>query len=505
MRSIADGDGGGRSYRDGRHADTSIFLGLQTRQNGPGRPVDQWKLRGRSRLEGRRRTPQTRTTTSPREADRPIMMSRADSRGAGLSFRKRNNGLHASLPQFQDPARSEPIAPGGQHPCLARRTEASSHTEPQNPVPLPSPTPDPSRAPPGPSRAPDLSASPRHIANGTMVFVGAGHPRQARKGWQRGKSPPRRPHIEAQRAESSASGSRRSGTLDRRLRITAAVRALSAPRRSAGEMDGRRPCRVPPHARSARHLNAKPWRTANNEVTGGRSGAHGAIMQALEGRSRRRDIGRGQPGRGREPRGRVPSRPGDLSAARDEHGIARVGLRHVAFQKAIGQGFQIGGLASARILRAPAPVREALPSISRECAPAPARQLASRRKVAGSSGARFGDWPWRHRPKTGSEPGARPASASCWAAIEGCDHTQEDFEIVAGRPAPQPLGAAREDGGEIGQANRHRLGDRAQACSRAEAGRRSSGPMLRLPTSWRNHLRWCSTAQPPVTNRESWP
>src|SRR5258708_21669986 len=83
---------------------------------------------------------------------------------------------------------------------------------------------------------------------------------------------------------------------------------------------------------------------------------------------------------------------------------------------------------------------------------------------------------------------------------EGCDHAQETFELMARSERIQPRGAAGEHGGEVGQADGIALGDLAQRVL-AEAGRWRFGTAVAqgLPTSWRNHLRWCFQLQPRVT------
>ena len=96
-------------------------------------------------------------------------------------------------------------------------------------------------------------------------------------------------------------------------------------------------------------------------------------------------------------------------------------------------------------------------------------------------------------------PGGSPDSASCWAATRAAIMRRNAFELVAGSQRLQPLGAAAEDRREIGQANRLALGDLAQYVFAEAAGRVARAAAQGLPTSWRNHLRWCFQAQPPVT------
>ena len=79
------------------------------------------------------------------------------------------------------------------------------------------------------------------------------------------------------------------------------------------------------------------------------------------------------------------------------------------------------------------------------------------------------------------------------------DHPQERFELVARGQCLQPFGTAAEDRCEIGQANRRALGDLAQYVFAEAAGRVARAAAQGLPTSWRNHLRWCFQAQPPLT------
>ena len=79
------------------------------------------------------------------------------------------------------------------------------------------------------------------------------------------------------------------------------------------------------------------------------------------------------------------------------------------------------------------------------------------------------------------------------------NHAQEALEFVTFGQHLQSCGAPREDGGEIGQANRRALGDIAQYVFAEAAGRVVRTGAQGLPTSWRNHLRWCFQAQPPLT------
>jgi CheY-like chemotaxis protein len=68
---------------------------------------------------------------------------------------------------------------------------------------------------------------------------------------------------------------------------------------------------------------------------------------------------------------------------------------------------------------------------------------------------------------------------------------------VSGRERLQPLGAAVEQGGDIGQADEGRL------CGGPDFGGFGDDPLRRhfwpLAASSRSHLRWCFQAQPPVT------
>ena len=59
------------------------------------------------------------------------------------------------------------------------------------------------------------------------------------------------------------------------------------------------------------------------------------------------------------------------------------------------------------------------------------------------------------------------------------------------RQRPQSLGPPGKDGDEIGQPDGIALGERANGV----VGQVAQG----LPTSWRNHLRWCFQLQPRVT------
>ncbi len=82
---------------------------------------------------------------------------------------------------------------------------------------------------------------------------------------------------------------------------------------------------------------------------------------------------------------------------------------------------------------------------------------------------------------------------------EGGDHTQEAFQLVPLGQRLQALGTTREDRGEIGQANGIALGDLAQRVFAVRGGWIVGTGAQGLPTSWRNHLRWCFQAHPPLT------
>jgi hypothetical protein len=80
------------------------------------------------------------------------------------------------------------------------------------------------------------------------------------------------------------------------------------------------------------------------------------------------------------------------------------------------------------------------------------------------------------------------------------DQPQEAFHLMPVGELAQALGAAAEDGREIGQANGIALGDVAQRVfAIGRSGNLGLVAAQGLPTSWRNHLRWCFQAQPPVT------
>jgi len=79
-------------------------------------------------------------------------------------------------------------------------------------------------------------------------------------------------------------------------------------------------------------------------------------------------------------------------------------------------------------------------------------------------------------------------------------HPKEAFELMALGEALQALGTADEHRSELGQANGIALGELAQG-TLAKAGRWELGLVAQgLPTSCRNHLRWCFQLQPRVTD-----
>src|SRR5262249_14820757 len=82
---------------------------------------------------------------------------------------------------------------------------------------------------------------------------------------------------------------------------------------------------------------------------------------------------------------------------------------------------------------------------------------------------------------------------------EARHHAQEALELVTLGQRRQTGRASREEGGEVGQPHRlaePKLTKRILTESRGwQFGRVAQG----LPTSWRNHLRWCLKPQPRVT------
>ena len=77
---------------------------------------------------------------------------------------------------------------------------------------------------------------------------------------------------------------------------------------------------------------------------------------------------------------------------------------------------------------------------------------------------------------------------------------QEAFELVSGRQSRQPRCAPGEDRCQIGQADPFTLDDIAQGVLAEPAGGRYRCLGQGLPTSCRNHLRWCFQLQPRVTD-----
>ena len=80
------------------------------------------------------------------------------------------------------------------------------------------------------------------------------------------------------------------------------------------------------------------------------------------------------------------------------------------------------------------------------------------------------------------------------------NQSQETLQLVPRGQCLQAVGAAGEDGGEVGQTDGIAIGDLAQ-CAFAVGRRWRNGMVVGqgLPTSWRNHLRWCLKPQPRVT------
>ena len=107
---------------------------------------------------------------------------------------------------------------------------------------------------------------------------------------------------------------------------------------------------------------------------------------------------------------------------------------------------------------------------------------------------RLGDF---RRPRQGA--GRQTDERCLLGGDQSRDHAQEIFELVPRGQRLQPVGTAAEDRRQIGQANRCALGDLAQYVFAEAAGRSARAAAQGLPTSWRNHLRWCFQAQPPLT------
>ena len=82
---------------------------------------------------------------------------------------------------------------------------------------------------------------------------------------------------------------------------------------------------------------------------------------------------------------------------------------------------------------------------------------------------------------------------------KGRDQAEKAFQLVPWRQRLQPLGTALEDRREVGQANAIALGNLAQDVFAEACGGVVRTGTQGLPTSWRNHLRWCFQAQPPLT------
>ena len=82
---------------------------------------------------------------------------------------------------------------------------------------------------------------------------------------------------------------------------------------------------------------------------------------------------------------------------------------------------------------------------------------------------------------------------------QGRDQPQEAFQLMPGCKRLQARSAAQKDRREIRQTNGNTLGRLAEDVFAETGGRIVGAAAQGLPTSWRNHLRWCFQAQPPVT------
>ena len=304
-------------------------------------------------------------------------------------------------------------------------------------------------------------------------------------------------------ARSSANGSRARALSSRRPSNSPgrprSTRPAGRPCRRAG---GTRSCRCCRNGRSARARSARPWRTASSADADGRTWCRrarpgrtpaasrrpGTRRFGFAGRGRRRPAAppcasrrpagpppRTPPGRPRRPRHRRPGSgrpaPRDRAGSAAASAVARLPRR-------LRQDAVVDLLEDARQRHAPALVARPGRGIERRALDEP----------------RLGDL-GRARQRARRQVGQRLVLGR----DQGRDHAQEAFQLVARRQRPQPLGAAREDRREIGQADGIALGDLAQGGFAEAGGRIVRAAAQGLPTSWRNHLRWCFQLQPRVT------
>ena len=110
------------------------------------------------------------------------------------------------------------------------------------------------------------------------------------------------------------------------------------------------------------------------------------------------------------------------------------------------------------------------------------RQLSSRLRDPGSSGAPF--------VGPGSVPGGRPASASCWAATRAASMRKKPSSSWPGASAPRRSARLAKTVTRSGSLTGSLSANDPTVLSGIAQG---------LPTSWRNHLRWCFQLQPRVT------
>ena len=268
---------------------------------------------------------------------------------------------------------------------------------------------------------------------------------------------------------------------------------------------GTRSCRCCRSGHSGPAHNATRWRTAS-------SGGGRHRTSCRPGRSGRRPRATRRPGTARSPAPRCRDRPCSSSAAMRVQATCREAATNTA-------------CAASPAGTLPSRKRSARASSS-ATPPVVASAARARRAASGSrpSSVFSRMCAQRHPPALVAPPGRRIERCAVHQLCLGDLRRPRAARPASGRRAPRaglrrelrsrakkpssswPSASTRsrsarraQDRGEIGQADKLALGDRAKGVFAVTGARVGRAGTQGLPTSWRNHLRWCFQAQPPVT------
>jgi hypothetical protein len=182
---------------------------------------------------------------------------------------------------------------------------------------------------------------------------------------------------------------------------------------------------------------------------------------------------------------RCHARPGDLQGGGHEHDLGRVPGGNVAAKEAVGQDFELRGAGRAEggARRARGFGQKRLIDLGEN---ARERRLPAgiARKGRGIERRLTGELGLGDLGGTRQRAGWKTGECRVLGRDDGCDQPQEAFQLMPVGELTQPLGAAAEDGGEIGQAHGIALGDVAQRVfAKGCRGTRGLVAAQGLPTS----------------------